>query len=294
MSTSSVGPIAAEAAPVPYPLLEEVFGGATRRFRAQMASRTGSESQVQVGPIVLSTLEGLCVEEAYADAGLWCSFQIVGVPTPAYIVIEGSLLARLMGRLFGEGDVETLHARPRGITEVECMIGGRLCRDLMDAVAASWAGAEALVVRPGAVAPSQRVCAEVDPATPYAITTLEMGGNLGPGNIFVALPAAVWEVFGPRRRSVPSTPARREPAFDRVMPVQIELVVEIARLDLSLRRLQALTVGDELPLGALGEACGRVGDKRAFYGEPGASGGVRSFRVMRRADSSSSLKGSDR
>ena len=279
-----------EEARLAAPLLEEVFGGATRRFRAQLASRTGLDSPVKVAAVSHATLETLCAHDAYADAALWCSFHIAGAHAPAYTLVEGRLLARLMGRLFGEGDVEATASRARGITEVERVIGARMCRELIEAVCACWAGSEPLVMRPGAVARSGRICADVDSSTQYAITTLELGGAVPHGSIFVALPATAWDTVAPRVVVAPPPAPRsgqRTPRFERLMPVQVEMVVELARLELPLRRLQALRVGDEIPLGAVGEACGRVGDRKAFFGEPGTSGGVRSFKVMRRADSSS-------
>ena len=284
-------PDESEEARLAAPLLEEVFGGATRRFRAQLASRTGLDSPVHVAAVSHATLERLCTQDTYADAALWCSFHITGAHAPAYTLVEGRLLARLMGRLFGEGDVEATESRARGVTEVERVIGARMCRELIEAVCACWAGSEPLVMRPGAVARSRRICADVDSRTPYAITTLELGGSVPHGCIFVALPATAWEAVAPPPPVAPAPAPRkgeRTPRFERLMPVQVEMVVELARLELPLRRLQGLRVGDEIPLGAVGEACGRVGDRKAFFGEPGTSGGVRSFRIARRVDSSSS------
>lgn len=281
---------ASEDARLATPLLHEVFGGATRRLRARLASRTGLDSPVRVASVTLSTLEALCIDAAYSDVALWCSFPIGS--TAAYTLVEGRLLTWLMGRLFGEGEVSAPSPRPGGLTEVECVIGARMCRELIDAVAECWAGPDPLVIRAGPVARSRRLCAEIDPTTPYAITVLDFGAEAG--RLFVALPANVLETLAPRRPTAPAAPVRKAPRFDRVMPVQVELVVELARLSLPLARLQGLRVGEELPLGALSEAIGTVGDRKAFYGEPGTSGGLRSFRIVRRADSPSSPGGGDR
>ncbi len=276
------------------PLLHEVFGGVARRLRAQLTTRTGVDSPTCVAMVTVSTLEALCSDSEYEDAALWCSNTVVGTPDPAYVVFERRLLGRLMGRLFGEGDVEAFEPRANAVTEVEQVIGARMCRELTEAICSCWGGAEPLVIRPGAVARSRRVCADVDPVTPYAIIALELSGETPHGRLFVALPLGVTATLAPRRPPPKPPLARRIPRFERVLDVQVEVVIELARLEMPLRRLHGLRAGDELPLGALGEACACFAERQVFLGEPGTSGGLRSFRVKRRVDSPSSPGEGDR
>ena len=199
-----------------------------------------------------------------------------------------------MGRLFGEGEQQTSKPRAGAITEVEQVIGARISRELADAITGSWSGANPLAMRPAAVACSRRICADVAPETAYAIVELEISGSDAQGRIFVALPNAVVETLAPPQQPKKPSLARRVPKFDRVLDVRLELTIELARLEVPVRRLQSLKVGDELPLGALAETCGCVSDRRVFFGEPGTSGGLRSFRVKRRLDSPSSPEEVDR
>jgi len=276
------------------PLLHEVFGGVARVLRAQLTTRTGIDSPTRVAEVTISSLEALCSDARYADAALWCASSIDGIADPAYVIFERRLLGRLMGRLFGEGEVETFEPRPGVVTEVEQVIGARMCRELTEAICACWGGVEPLVIRPGAIGRSRRVCAEVAPETAYAIVELELSGESPQGRLFVGLPLTVMETLAPRRLPAKPAPARRVPRFERVLEVRVEVVFELARLDVPLRRLRSLRVGDELPLGALGAACACVADRQVFVGEPGTSGGLRSFRIRRRVDSPSSFEPGDR
>lgn len=276
------------------PLLHEVFSGVARRLRGQLTTRTGVDSPTNVVSITFTTLDALYSDQRHADAGLWCAAFVVGAANPAYIVFERRLLSRLMGQLFGEGDVQGTSPRTGLVTEVEQVIGGRIAREIGEALSGCWSAAEPLVVRPGAVASSRRICAEVPPETPYTIVALEINGEVPHGRIFVALPTAVVDTLAPPLPAKKPPLARRTPKFERVLDVRLELTVELARLEVPLRRLHGLRVGDELPLGALGETCACVSNRRVFFGEPGTSGGLRSFRIKRRAASPSSPDEGDR
>ncbi len=287
-----MGKAAAVETPAAEPLLHEVFGGVARRLRAQLTTRTGMDSPSRVAEVSIATLGSLCRDQRYSDAALWCAHAVGGCIDPAYVVFERRLLGSLMGRLFGEGKVEASPTRTGVVTEVEQVIGARMSRELTDAISACWGVSEPLVIRSGAVGRSRRVCADVDPETPYAIIELEVGADPPHGRLFVALPMTAIETLLPRRPAEKS--AARVPRFERLLDVQLELVVELARLQVPLRRLHGLKVGQELPLGALGVACACVAGRQVFLGDPGTSGGLRSFRIKRRNDSPSSINEGDR
>jgi flagellar motor switch protein FliM len=88
--------------------------------------------------------------------------------------------------------------------------------------------------------------------------------------------------------------APRPAQFDRVMPVEVEVAVELARVNIPLKRLEALKVGDEVLVGRAGEAVARIGDLAVFAGEPGASGTVRSVRVTTKMISDFNTEAVDR
>ena len=276
------------------PLLYEVFGGVARRLRGQLTTRTGVDSPTRVAALSMTTLGSLCSDPRYADAALWCASTIVGAQNPAYIVFERRLLGRLMGRLFGEGEQKLSKPRLGAITGVEQAIGSRISREVAESITGSWSGVHPLVMRPAAVACSWRICADVAPDTPYVIVDLEISGAESQGLIFVAIPSAVVDTLAPPPQARKAAIGRRAPKYERVLDVRVELTVELARLEVPVRRLQLLRVGDELPLGALAETCACVSDRQVFFGEPGTSGGLRSFRVRRRIDSPSSPAEGDR
>ncbi len=274
------------------PPLEECFELALRRVRAQLATRSGSDSTLRMSPLIGTDIEGFVTGEAATNAVLWCTYSVQAGPGVAVIALEGNLIALLMGRLFGEGDTPASVWLPRSPTSVETAVSVRLCRELMDALAQSWSMGAAPRFLDGKVAPTSRVVAAVDPTTPMLCTSVQVSSEGASGRFFVALPAGL---LVPDAITVPvAPPAQRAPRFDRVFPVEVDFIVELARLDLPLGTLERLAPGDEIQLGSVGEVEARVGGKCAFVGQPGITGGKRSFRIVRRAISDSSMGLGDR
>ncbi len=292
--------------PVPYgaaastvaPVFTEVLGSAARRLRAKLASRSGRDSPVRVGEPDACSLADL-IATSPAGRGLWCVFPVPAGGPPALVLVEAELLSGLIGQLFGAPAGDTSPGRGGGLTEVEKAVGARMCRELVDALLDCWAGSPPPRLTVGEVAPSPRVCAGVDPESRYVSVPMEIGPYGKPlGALFVALPAAIVPGVAPVPAPAPPPVLRvaapRLPQYDRVLPVQVDLVVELARLNVPLRALRSLRVGDELALPTTTEAMGRVGDRSALFGDAGTQGGLRSLRVTRRANSDSSPKAGDR
>jgi flagellar motor switch protein FliM len=276
-------------------VLREILSGAARRLRARISTWSGRDAAVRVALPVETSLASVMLNAP--ESSLWARFQGREGP-PALLVIEGNLLAALIGRLFGSAGVEA--PRPPGSepTEVERAVGARLCRELVDALCACWTGGPAPTLVIGEVAPSARVADDVDPDEPYLVTELLVGDPEEPlGTLRVAMPASLVRgasTVKPRSAPAPApAPAARAPRYDRVLPIEIEVTVELARFQMSLGKLRTLAVGDELPLPALGEAIARVGTQAALVGEAGSRDGARSLRVTRRL-SDSNLSGADR
>lgn len=264
------------------PLLEEAFGGAVRRLRALLATRTGHDTPVRFEGVRAMDLRELTDGGDFDQVALWCRFGAEPGGSPVLGMVEWGLLSWLMGHLFGERE-PAIVPRTRAPTQVELSIGARLCRELMEAVETCWTAGPAPRFRFGQAAPSRRLAGEMDPSTPLLVVVLEIGRLDEPvGRLYVALPTTMLRGMLPKGTSVPTRAAERTPRFDRVMPVELDVVVELARLRLPLKTLQALQPGDEIPLGALAEALARVGDREAFVGEPGVAGGVRSLKILRR------------
>ena len=67
--------------------------------------------------------------------------------------------------------------------------------------------------------------------------------------------------------------------MNRVLPINVEVVAELARLEVPLSRLQGLAIGDTLDLGRLSDVVLRVRGEPTLRGEPGTIDGVRCVRV---------------
>lgn len=287
------------------PIIEEMFLGVARRLRPRLATFTGLDTPVAVKgvrPVALSQfLEG----DTWADASVWATYGQEDGDELVVVALDGRLVARMMGPLMGQGaadevaDDEVL----RPITPVELRVGTRLTRFLVDAFESSWSVGVPPRLRLVDAAPSRRVCGDLDDSASYAVCTVEFTlGGMGAGSAHVALPTGLVRRLLPRAqggagaadRPAPKKSAPRAAQFDRVMPVEVEISVELARVNVLLKRLEGLRVGDEILIGAAGEAIARIGDLAVFAGEPGASGTVRSVRVINRMISDLSSEMIDR
>jgi flagellar motor switch protein FliM len=289
------------------PIIEEMFLNVGRRLRARLATSTGLDAPITVKAVRPTSLTNLLEGESWSDAALWATYATDAGAEPVVVAVDAALLSRMTGPLLGQGSVDdpaSVVAHP--VTPVELRLGARLTRDIIDAMAASWTVGAAPELRLIEVAPSKRVCGDLDAALSFAVCTVEIAlGGAPLGSAHVALPNALVRRLLPRalggagstgapeRPSVTRT-APRPAQFDRVMPVEVEVAVELARVNIPLKRLEALRVGDEVLVGRAGEAVARIGDLAVFAGEPGASGTVRSVRVTTKMISDFNTEAVDR
>ena len=77
---------------------------------------------------------------------------------------------------------------------------------------------------------------------------------------------------------------KESPSLDlgALMPIEVELVAELAAISLTVSKLEALSVGDTLPLGNARRASVKVNGKPAFEGLVGEMDGLRSVQIQRR------------
>jgi flagellar motor switch protein FliM len=289
------------------PIIEEMFLNVARRMRARLATSTGLDAPITVKGVRPTGLANLLEGEAWAEAALWATYAVEGAPEPVVVALDGPLLNRIIGPLLGQGGVDDPGAAstPRPITPVDLRIGARLAADLVDSLEASWMVGVAPVLRFTDAAPSRRVCSDLDPSLTFAVCSVEIAlGGQPLGSAHVALPNGLVRRLLPRAlggagaaapdKSSSSRGAPRPAQFDRVMPVEVEVAVELARITIPLKRLEQLRVGDEVVIGRAGEAIARIGDLAVFAGEAGASGAVRSVRVTTKMISDLSSEATDR
>jgi flagellar motor switch protein FliM len=262
-------------------LLDEILRSAVRRFRTRVATWRGRDVALVQRPFAAKDLDAL-LEIGEASPCLWAAFGVEGAP-PVVLLVEMQLLRVLVGQLYGGADDEMVTGS-EGPTEVERSVGLRICRELLESMLNAWTGGDppAVSIQRVVVAPSARVCRNIDLETAYDIGGVEVAGA---GAVHIAVPATVAPVRRPSAADRP-LPVAREPRYDRLLPVEVEIVAELARLQIPLGRVLGLNVGDELPLGLHPEAILRVGDRAALVGEPGERAGIRSVRVTGRCSSS--------
>lgn len=287
------------------PIIEEMFLGVARRLRPRLATFTGLDTPVAVRGVRPVTLSQLLEGEAWASSSVWATYGQEEGGEVVIIALDGRLVARMMGPLMGQGAADDVSGDDeiRPVTPVELRVGTRLTRFLVDALESSWNVGTPPRLRLVDAAPSHRVCGDLDDSASYAVCTVEFTlAGTGAGSAHVALPTGLVRRLLPRAqggagsadRPAPKKSAPRAAQFGRVMPVEVEISVELARVNIPLKRLEGLRVGDEILIGAAGEAIARIGDLAVFAGEPGASGTVRSVRVINRMISDLSSEIADR
>lgn len=265
------------------PFVETCFRGVARRIRGRLVNRTGIDTPVTAHAIHAQPAGTLIDSPELADA-MWCPFRLDRGELRGFSVVQGQLLARLIGRLFGEGGNEVAPYQLRPVTEVEITIGTRLCTDVYSAIEEYWPVRPMPRVVSEPAGASHHVLGDFPPGASMIVCELHFGRpDASLGRMIVALPMGILRDLVARRAPpAGKAPPPRTLKFDRLMPVEVDVVVEVVRIELQLSTLENLQVGDEIPLGSMNEARALINGRPAFAGEPGTKGSMRSFRIVRR------------
>ena len=268
------------------PLVEDCLRHSVRRLRTRMLTRSGMDTPVRLLSVRLCSGTELLEEPEVQGGVAWSGFFVERGGVSGFAVLEGALLERLTARLFGDsGSPVGAGYFNRSATDVELRVASRMCEELFQAIEAFWPvrPGPRLVARPATA--NRHGIADTTVAGAVIACTLECGSEEEPfGRLTIALPAPLLRGVA----AVVDVPAmarsaeRRASNFDRLLGCEVEMVVELTRLQTTLGTLRALRVGDELTLGPLAEVRAMVNGHPSFSGEPGACDGVRSFRVGRR------------
>ena len=265
------------------PFVETCFRGVARRMRARLVNRSGVDTPVTASNIYAQPAGVILDNPEIADA-MWCPLRIERGDLRGFAVFQGQLLARLIDRLFGGGSEVSVY-QPRPVTEVEIKIGARLCREVFDDIEEYWpvGSRPRILTEDGSAGASHHVLGEFPPTSPMVVCDLTFGRpDQSLGRLLIALPNSVLRDLVQKRAPAPVAPAVRTPRFDRLLPVTVDLTVEIARIELTYTQLEQLQIGDEIPIGTLTEARALANGQLAFIGEPGTKGSTRSFRITKK------------
>lgn len=275
------------------PLVEECLRHAVRRLRTRMLTRSGTDTAVRVVQVRLMTPAELAEEVEVQQGAAWSPFYVERGQATGFTVFEGPLLERLTARLFGDPLGAGIGLTyERSATDVELRVATRMAEELYGAIESHWPTRPAphLVGRPAAG--TRLGLSDSGFGGGVVACVLECGPTEEPmGRLTLALPATMLRglVTAADAPALAQAAARRGGNYERLLGCEVELVVELTRLQSSLGKLRALKVGDELPLGPVNEVQAVINGKASLAGEPGACDGVRCFRVERRLTAISAI-----
>ena len=198
--------------------------------------------------------------------------------------MQHELLTRLIAVLLGEemSDNDT-PAQLRALSPVERRIASRMCADLLAETTACWPESPAPHIQLGTLAASTRPRDASISTVPVYSATFDLGPVDSPlGLLTLGLPLHALSALAEEESDEAPPPVVRGPDLSRVMPVEVELVVELTSMRLTVNELRALEVGDVVPLGSMRSALVRVNGLPLFEGQAGAANGARSIKITRR------------
>ena len=268
------------------PSVEEFFRLIGFKLRARLVNRCGSNFVVELHGITSRSLLDIKNDPTHVDSGVFAVLRFDKSKLAAAVVLERDLLVRIIGAMLGDDRPEDRAADDpgaRALSPVQVRIAARIVKDLVQDLVQSWPGGAApAVVADGAPGPARVISVEHGNEE-LTIAEFSVSTSEGPyGRVLVTVPSSL--LRGPSGGKVGPKADRRPAEIGRVMPVEVDVVGEMARLSMRVRDLRQLQVGDLIPLGRLDTATLRVNGKSVFLGEPGHANGQRCVRVKKRAE----------
>ncbi|MCA9572135.1 MAG: FliM/FliN family flagellar motor switch protein [Myxococcales bacterium] len=242
-------------------------------LRRRLVNRVGSDLAVSVSGVAASTMGEQLDAVRSGPAAL--ATLTVGRARMA-IVLQGRVLSRLLSMMLGADPSSPDESDRVSLTRIDLRVGGRLCDDLAEALAEQ-TGTEVSVMD---VRPAPRSLVWASRSTKVVVMELTFGPEDKPfGSGAVVVPFGLSDtLFG----TTAGVTTNRQAEVERVLPVEVEVIAELARIPLVVADLQALQVGSLLDLGSAGEIVLSVNGKPTLLAEAGEADGVRSIRVLRR------------
>lgn len=278
---------APKAEPPLLPSVEEFFRLLGFKLRSRLVNRCSTNFQVQLEGVSQASLLELKATPEHTESSVYCLLRFDKSRLPGLMILERELLVRVIGAMLGDDKPDETEPSPdaagKALSPVQVRIAARVVRDMLQDLRLSWQAGAAPSIEAEGVPGHSRVVSADNADEDLVLATFDVStaeGNFG--KILVAVPAALL------RGSAPGRPGperkRAAPDIGRVMPVELDLVAEMARLTMRVRDLKQLQVGDLIPLGRLDTATLRVNGKAVWLGEPGHSNGQRCIRVKKRPE----------
>jgi flagellar motor switch protein FliM len=265
------------------PAVEEFLRALTMRIRARMVNRAHGEFEVRLSSVEVITIDEMVNVSEFRTTSVFGMLRFGAAELPGVAVVQRQLLSQIIGAMLGEvegGTHEGADVRP--LSPVEARIGRRFITDTIQELEPVWPtvpvpGVE-LVGAPG----SARVI-EQDAYTEKVFSAiLDFGPLESPyGLMALGIPVQALRRLGTRRRSTSRPELPLKVSLDPIMPLEMEAVADVGTIDLSVRQIRELRVGQILTLGPTHTAKIRVNGQPVLEGEPGMAGGQRCVRVTR-------------
>ncbi len=265
------------------PALEDLFRSAARDVRTRLVNRAGADVPVRLGVAQVTTVGEILDDTDARDGGVFGLFRFNPMGLPGLVIVQGRLLSRLVGVLLGEDPTaEPPPYRVRPVTRVEMRFCRRIVEDVLDSLSSAWPAPEKPRIEVESLGSNPRLAKGLSEATAVVAASLDFGPPVSPyGLMIVAVPAqAARDLRVPNVEQISSKVRNSRYDSERIMPVRLTAVAELARAQVSLGRLQALQPGSILDLGPRQSVQVRINGKSVMKGEPGAKGGSHSVRIV--------------
>ena len=265
------------------PAVEDFFRAVAHRVRSRLVNRSSVDIPVRVAGVEVKALSVVLEDSEYREGSIYSLLRFNPLGLPGMIVLQGALLGRIVGTMLGEDPEEgTQMGGIKALTPVEQKIAHRVCGDLVSELHDRWPTSPVPRIDTDAPASSPRAVTGSVRNTEVFAATLDFGPPTNPyGLLCCAIPVQAFRALaGP----MVIEREKASPALDlsALMPIEVELVAELATLQLTVSQLEALAVGDTLELGNVRRAYVRVNGKPAFEGLVGEMDGLRSVQIQRR------------
>ena len=265
------------------PAVEDFFRVVAHKVRARLVNRSSVDIPVRVAGVEVKSLGVVLEDSEYREGSIYSLLRFNPLGMPGMIVLQGALLGRIVGTMLGEDpEEESQMGAVKALTPVEQKIAHRVCGDLVSELHDGWPLKPVPRIETDAPASSPRSVTGNVRNTEVFAATLDFGPPTNPyGLLCCAIPVQAFRALsGPvvieREKSAPSVD------LSSLMPIEVEIVAELAAFELTVSQLERLAVGDTLEVGNIRTAGIKVNGKPTFEGVAGEVDGHRSVQIRRR------------